>query len=254
MALRRSGSSGPEQRVRATLEQRGHPITVKLGVLLATWDADARSPADRAAVGELLSGVGVKTDPPLADVSRPDDEVTLSLGATGGSLGPQAGNPRARPEAQAPPGVEPLRASEAPDGQVSGLLTAGALLVLGGLSVRWYSGERGGESSGSLTSGWEWLDRLDVLLAVVALASLVAGAAVIIKLGLSRIVPRVLLGAALLCLFLVAYRIVSPPGDAVTGVVLEISLGPGPFVTVVGLLAIALGTRLALPFGDAAEA
>lgn len=121
-------------------------------------------------------------------------------------------------------------------------LVPGAALVLVSLFLRWYTGSIADIDLDKAT-GWAWLRFLDLYLVAVAVLALVLAG--LRSAGRPEPAPAlaVLQGAVALALFLVAYRVVSPPSGR-SGFVVEVTPSAGPFVAGLGLVVLLSSTRL----------
>lgn len=119
----------------------------------------------------------------------------------------------------------------------SRLLIVGAVVILVGLSLRWYTASVADISAPDGTkSGWGALGLLDVYLTLLAVASVLSAPVTARRPAVSGTMRLALTGAATLALACVVYRIVSPPDDLVSGFVTDASVSVGPFVTLVGVV------------------
>ncbi len=122
-------------------------------------------------------------------------------------------------------------------------LIGGAVVVLVGLSLRWYTGSLAGIDLEGVRSGWDWLGLLDLWLALVVLAALALAVAQRFAVAVPTGARLGVLAAAAWGLFCVAYRVFSPPGDGRPGFVLEVDPSVGPFVTALGLIVLLAASR-----------
>ncbi len=123
------------------------------------------------------------------------------------------------------------------------LLISGAAVILVGLSLRWYSASLTDIAIPGGRSGWGALGNLDVYLTLIAFSSLGLALAAVRKAGAPPSGWTALTVAATLGLTLVIYRMLSPPGGALPGFVVDESVGLGPLVTAAGLVFVLAGTR-----------
>lgn len=240
--------------IRAQLERQGRSEVVARD-LLGGWSGEAPDEVDRAAVAAELTEAGVGVDPPLEFVSDLDSTLVLRLEdpavlrrrayARQAAMLDAAYEGRAVSAPSAPASVPAakfdLETLHRP------LLAVGLFVVIVALFLPWYSGSVSNvEVPEDLSSGWEWLELLDVFLAVVC-----AGAFALVLApsggpqGGRRWLGRVVFGLAALALILVTYRIVSPPDDALTGRSLEVERDFGAYVCLLGVAAIVAGALAA---------
>ncbi|XAY04048.1 hypothetical protein DSM112329_00874 [Paraconexibacter sp. AEG42_29] len=114
-------------------------------------------------------------------------------------------------------------------------LLVGPVVLLVGLTLRWYSPEVASISTPDTFTGWSGSDLLDLYLTFIALGAwglLYADARKVVVVWL----PPALDAAAALGVVLVIYRILSPPDDLLPGFLTDVSLSAGPFVALAGLL------------------
>lgn len=140
-----------------------------------------------------------------------------------------------------------MRRGAALDGK-AWLTIAGAVVVLAGLSLRWYSTSVADVAVADGTfSGWEALGVLDLYLLVVVAAAVVVMANPFGRGGIPPQARAVVTLAAAVGLTATIYRALSAPGGLVPGFVVEPSVGPGPFVVAAGLVLLLAGTRFSAP-------
>jgi hypothetical protein len=131
-----------------------------------------------------------------------------------------------------------------PLGGKAWLTVAGALVVLVGLSLRWYTASVADiqVADGTFT-GWQALDVLDVYLVAVAIAAVLVMANPFGRGGIPPAARTAVTLAAAAGLTATIYRALSAPGGIVPGFVVESSVGPGPLVAAGGLVLLLAGTR-----------
>lgn len=134
------------------------------------------------------------------------------------------------------------------------LTIAGAVVVLTGLSLRWYSTSVADVAVADGTfSGWQALDVLDLYLLAVSIA---AAGVMANPFGRGGIPPQARAAvtlAATVGLTATIYRSLSAPVDLVPGFVTDPSVGAGPFVTAAGLVLLLAGTRFSARSAAAAS-
>lgn len=124
------------------------------------------------------------------------------------------------------------------------LTVAGAVMVLAGLSLRWYSTSVADVAvAGGTFSGWQALDVLDLYLLVVCITAVAVMANPFGRGGIPPQARTAVTLAATVGLTATIYRSLSAPGDLVPGFVTDSSVGVGPFVTAAGLVLVLAGTR-----------
>ncbi|PTL59540.1 hypothetical protein [Paraconexibacter algicola] len=253
-------TTAPEQRIREHLERRGGATEVEVLRLLRTWGHDDPTAADRRDVLRALEGAGIVVHPDLLH-AEPGTTMRLTLpegepvedearGARGGFLaGARArARPRAREEdhrrrdapAPAAARIEELEPVEIPPELPRVLTTVGATLLMASLFLPWFGADRAGIEVADLSSGWQWLSVLDVLLAVVA----VTAVAQLATDALGELGARAVAVAAIVAMAATTARLVSPPDDALSGLTIEVSRKLGPFVALLALAVIVVGAAV----------
>jgi len=226
----------PELRIREHLERRGGATEVELERLLRTWEADVEVAADRARVARALADAGIAVTPDLLR-AEPGTTMRLTLDRPEGVTRARGrGEERARAEAEADD-AEPV---EIPDALPRLLVTAGAILLMAALFLPWFSAQRGGVEIDELSSGWQWLSVLDVLLAVIA----VSAVAQLATDAFGELGARIVAVASIVGMAAVTARIVAPPDDALEGFTIDIARKIGPFVALLALALVVVGAAL----------
>lgn len=252
-------TTAPEQRIREHLERRGGATEVEVLRLLRTWGHDDPTAADRRAVLRALEAAGIAVSPDLADAA-PGTTMRLTLAdgdAAGGAAGARPGGfiartrGRARARAESEPATpeaaptptarpEDLEPVEIPPELPRVLTTVGAILLMASLFLPWFGADRAGIEVADLSSGWQWLSVLDVLLAVVA----VTAVAQLATDALGELGARGVAVAAIVAMAATTARLVSPPDDALSGLTIEVSRKVGPFVALLALAVIVVGAAV----------
>ncbi|MTD45889.1 hypothetical protein GKE82_16740 [Conexibacter sp. W3-3-2] len=248
-------TTAPEQRIREHLERRGGATEVEVLRLLRTWGHDDPTAADRRAVLRALEAEGIAVSPELADaapgttmrltladgsadVARPDGFLTRTRGRARARRDSDPATPEAAPTPAARP--EDLEPVEIPPELPRVLTTVGAILLMASLFLPWFGADRAGIEVADLSSGWQWLSVLDVLLAVVA----VTAVAQLATDALGELGARGVAVAAIVAMAATTARLVSPPDDALSGLTIEVSRKVGPFVALLALAVIVVGAAV----------
>jgi hypothetical protein len=231
--------SSPIDQIREHLRETGRPGRTTAAKLLSQWGLDGASAADRDRVERELVEAGLRTVPPLQTVRDPDAPLRVEL-VDAIAADRLARAQRAAGRAPEPPASAALPADAAAphvglppvERRMAALLAAGAAGLVVSLFLPWYSGDRGGQEVDGLSTGWEWLSILDVLLVVVALAAV---ALLVVR---ERAVALAVLGLGAVATFCCAVRVVDAPEGNLEGFVLETSVSVGPFVAVAAAAAV----------------
>lgn len=236
----------PEERIREHLERRGGTTEVEILRLLRTWGHEEPTAADRRSVARALEGAGVAVEPAVMD-AEPGTTMTLSLAPKDEpkpSRFATVTRARARTREEKPPEeerpAEPLEPVEIPEALPRLLVTGGAILLMAALFLPWFGADRGGLEITDLSSGWQWLSVLDVLLAAIA----VSAVAQLATDAFGELGARAVAVAAIVGMAATTARIVSPPDDVLQGLTIEVSRKLGPFVALLALLLIVAGAAV----------
>jgi len=211
-------STPPEDRIREHLQRKGATTTVELRRLLGTWGAEQGGDADRARVAGALRTAGIDAAPSILRAGL-DEMITLTLAPAAAAAAPEVAIPPSLPRA---------------------LLTFGGTLVLVALFLPWFGGSTAGVDVPELSTGWEWLSVLDLLLVLVVAAT----ALLLFTDALGDLGPRLVAGLGTLGLAAVSYRIVSPPTGRLENFVIEVAVKVGPFVELLALVLVVSGAGL----------